>query len=147
VIYTLASLALWITRRPPPLGRFSPRYLLVAGGLLVFYEAAVGLSLGLAANAAETIQIGVVNYLWPTLTVLLSVILARGRGVGRQVVPGMLLGTVGIARVVGGSCGRSRSSSAPWPSRSGSSGRSWWHPRPSSRWTQLPSSPSPVRPQ
>jgi drug/metabolite transporter (DMT)-like permease len=110
LIYTVASVGLWATRRPQRLRSFSVSYLVIAGGLFVFYEIAAGLSLALASSTAQTIQVGVVNYFWPTLTVLLLVVVKRGRGVSRLVVPGILVATAGIIWVVGGDAGLSPTS-------------------------------------
>jgi drug/metabolite transporter (DMT)-like permease len=88
LIYTLAAVGLWVTRRPRRLGSFPLGYLLIGGGLFVVYEVAVGLSLGLASNASQTIQVSIVNYSWPTLAMLLTVMLNRGRGASWLLVPG-----------------------------------------------------------
>ena len=57
---------------------------LVSGGLFVFYEAAISASIGLAASSTQTVELSMVNYLWPSLTVLLNSTAMRGaRGFAR----------------------------------------------------------------
>jgi drug/metabolite transporter (DMT)-like permease len=64
----------------------------------------VGLAVGLAADAAQAIEVSVVNYLWPTGTVLLAALLFRRRSF-LLVLPGALVATTGIALAVGGESG------------------------------------------
>src|SRR5690625_7826702 len=66
-IYTFGTVILMVTRGFPDLRRF-PRIYLVWGALLfVAYELCLALSIGFAQDAAQTIEVGMVNYLWPTL--------------------------------------------------------------------------------
>ncbi len=54
----------------------------------------------------------IVNYLWPTLIVVLSVFARRTRRPNVLIVPGVLIATAGVASVVGGDAGLSFSSIA-----------------------------------
>ena len=66
---------------------------LIVGGLLfVFYESSISLSIGLASSAASSVEVSLVNYLWPTMMVLLAAAFvpsgekrsARNEGIGRD---------------------------------------------------------------
>ena len=110
LVYTVAAAGLWVTR--PPLGtrRAPVLYLVTCGGLFVFYEAALALALGLADTADQAIEVGLVNYLWPSLTVLAAAATAPAAGRGRRVarvLPGVLLAALGAAWAVGGDAGLS----------------------------------------
>ncbi|MDQ7990437.1 MAG: aromatic amino acid DMT transporter YddG [Candidatus Dactylopiibacterium sp.] len=77
ILFTLASVLLWPTRTAP---RDIPRpYLWLGATLFVGYELCFALSLGYARSRAEALEVGMVNYLWPSLTVLCSVLAARQR--------------------------------------------------------------------
>lgn len=102
LIYTLASTVLWLTHRPRGLRRFPLRYLLVCGALFVVYETSLALAVGLADSAEQTLEVSVVNYLWPTFLVLLSLVGRRSGRVHWLVIPGVALATLGTAAVVGG---------------------------------------------
>ena len=75
------------------------RYLLGCGGLFVFYTAAFFLALGLAEDHQQSIALGLVNYLWPALTILFSLPLLHARA-SWVLVPGTLLGLAGMAVVL-----------------------------------------------
>jgi drug/metabolite transporter (DMT)-like permease len=102
LIYTLATGLLWATRRPPSLQSLPLRYVLVCGGLFVVSGVTIGLALGTAVDAHQAIEVGIVNYLWPTLTVLVSVVLPPWQRVRWTIVPGITLAVVGVVWVVGG---------------------------------------------
>jgi drug/metabolite transporter (DMT)-like permease len=105
LIYTLAAGLLWVTRRPRSLRTFPRKYLVIGGALFVLYEVALSLSVGLAADATQAIEVSIVNYLWPTLTVLLSAVANRAQKTSWLIVPGAALATAGIAAAVGGEAG------------------------------------------
>ncbi|MFT4218756.1 MAG: hypothetical protein QM619_16460 [Micropruina sp.] len=86
LIYTLAAIVLWLVRRPTDVRTFPIAYLLIGGGLFVVYEVTVGLAVGWAADGRQAIEVSIVNYLWPTLMVLLTLLVRRGRRVKSPVV-------------------------------------------------------------
>ena len=66
-VVSLTIAAVW----PPGLGRFRglpPRYLWGCGALFVAYASCYCLALGLATDRAQVLGVGLVNYLWPSLT-------------------------------------------------------------------------------
>ena len=57
--------------------RLPALYLFGCGGLFVVYMVSLYLAIGLAANRAQVIEVGIVNYLWPPLMLVLSVPLLK----------------------------------------------------------------------
>ncbi len=74
-------------------------YLLGCGSLFVFYTAAVYLAVGLARSREQLLEIALVNYLWPTATVLCSLLLLNKRA-SIWLVPGTALALAGIFLVI-----------------------------------------------
>ncbi|MDQ4427861.1 MAG: aromatic amino acid DMT transporter YddG [Yokenella regensburgei] len=103
-IYTLSGLLLVFTVGLPNLRQFSLRYFLAGCLLFVSYEICLALSLGYAATRQQAIEVGMVNYLWPSLTVLFA-ILFNGQKSTWVIIPGLLLSLFGISWVLGGEQG------------------------------------------
>ena len=72
LIYTVGGILLLMFRHPAPIREFPKKYLIIGGLLFVFYESSISLSLGLASTDASSVEVSLVNYLWPTMMVLLS---------------------------------------------------------------------------
>ncbi len=103
-IYTVASLILVLTVGFPKLSTFPKRYLLWGGLLFVAYEICLALSIGYANTARQAIEVGMVNYLWPTFTLIAAMLFNKQRA-NWLVVPGFLLSMLGICWVLGGDRG------------------------------------------
>lgn len=54
-------------------------YMLGCGSLFVFYSAAVYLAVGLSKDRNQLLEIALLNYLWPALTILFSIPLLKKR--------------------------------------------------------------------
>jgi drug/metabolite transporter (DMT)-like permease len=65
------------------------RYWLACGGLFVAYAVAYNFGVGMAATRGQLLLFGILNYLWPVLTVLFSAAFQ-----GRRIGPAMIAGTV-----------------------------------------------------
>ena len=104
MIYTLSGLLLLFTVGFPDIRRFPRRYLLAGAALFVCYEICLSLSLGYAATRHQAIEAGMVNYLWPGLTILFA-ILFNGQRTNGWIVPGLLLCIIGVGWVLGGDSG------------------------------------------
>lgn len=104
LIYTVASALLMLTVGPTRVSQLPRRYLYVGGALFVAYELCLSLSLGYANNARQAIEVGMVNYLWPSFT-LTAAILFNGQRTNALIVPGFLLGIIGVCWVLGGDQG------------------------------------------
>ena len=72
-----------------------PRYLYGCGGLFVLYMGSLYTALGSAEGRGQALEVGLINYLWPMLTLLLSIPILRLRATV-WVVPGALLAVAGV---------------------------------------------------
>lgn len=108
LIYTCSSLLLLFTVGIPKLGKFPRSYLIIGCVLFVCYEICLSLSLGFTHNGRQAIEVGMVNYLWPSMTIVLAVIVERQK-TNLLIIPGVILAVVGICRVLGGDQGFSLS--------------------------------------
>ena len=70
-------------------------YLLGCGGLLVVYMALIYMAIGLAPTRRVVIGVGIINYLWPGLTLIFSVPILKKRA-GPLLVPGALAFFLGV---------------------------------------------------
>ena len=61
------------------LGALSPAFVLRCGALFACYELCLYLALGLSRNRAQVVEVALVHYLWPMLTLAFTVIAARMR--------------------------------------------------------------------
>jgi drug/metabolite transporter (DMT)-like permease len=104
MIYTVSSVFLWVFLGAPKLKLFPPRYLLIGGGLFVSYEICLSLALGMANDRTQAVEMGVINYLWPSLTVLMAVFISH-KPVNKLLYPAIALSFFGVAWTVGGNDG------------------------------------------
>ena len=74
-------------------------YLLGCGTLFVSYMILLYLGLGLAQSRQQVLEVNLLNYLWPVLTLLFSVVLL-GKTARWTLAPGTLLALAGIVLVV-----------------------------------------------
>lgn len=96
LIYTVSTLFLLFTMGVPRLKAGSARYVLIGGALFVSYEICLALALGMATDRLQAIEMSVINYLWPALTVLIAVLLSK-RSVSFRVYPSVGLAFLGVA--------------------------------------------------
>lgn len=75
------------------------RYLFGCGFLFVFYTAAIYLAVGLARSREQVLEIALVNYLWPTLTILFSIAILKKHG-RAWLLPGTALALTGVFLVM-----------------------------------------------
>lgn len=104
MIYTCGAILLWFTIGIPNLSQFPRRYLIWGSLLFVAYELCLSLSLGFSHNSKQAIEVGMVNYLWPALTIVLTVLVNKKKA-RWFIIPGILLSLVGIIKVLGGEQG------------------------------------------
>ena len=98
LIYTVGGILLLMFRRPAPIREFPKKYLIIGGLLFVFYESSISLSLGLASTDASSVEVSLVNYLWPTMMV-------HRKHAVVKVLPGAIVATAGVVLAVGGNSG------------------------------------------
>jgi drug/metabolite transporter (DMT)-like permease len=69
------------------------------GLLFVLYEICLSVAIGLAQDRAQSMELGMINYLWPSLTIVLAVLC---RQQARWLWPGVALCIWGLVRVLSG---------------------------------------------
>ncbi len=69
------------------------------GSLFVFYPVAIYLAVGLARDRAQLLEIALVNYLWPALTILFSLPILKQRA-SFWLIPGSALSLTGVLFVM-----------------------------------------------
>ena len=111
MVHLLASALLvpvlaWNVRSSRSLPRPTLRYLVGCGSLFVINLVTVFLALGGATSRSQTVEVGLVNYLWPACTVLLSLWLLGNRATW-GILPGTVLAVLGVALVLTGGKGLS----------------------------------------
>ncbi|HEM8404676.1 TPA: aromatic amino acid DMT transporter YddG [Acinetobacter baumannii] len=74
LIYTLSALLLLIIFRVPNFKLISKKYLILGAILFIAYELCFSFALAYSKTAQQAIEVSIVNYLWPSLTVLAFVI-------------------------------------------------------------------------
>ncbi len=104
LIYTVSSVFLMLVMGVPKFKHFSLRYVLIGGALFVSYEICLALALGMANDRHQALEMAVINYLWPALTVLFAVFLSR-KTVHILVYPSVALAFVGVAWTITGDSG------------------------------------------
>ena len=108
LIYTCSAILLLFTVGLPKIRQFPLSYLILGSILFVCYELCLSLSLGFTHNGRQAIEVGMVNYLWPSMTILLTVIVTRQK-TSPLIIPGVIIAIIGIGRVLGGDQGFSLS--------------------------------------
>ncbi|VVP85605.1 Aromatic amino acid exporter YddG [Pseudomonas fluorescens] len=101
LIYTLGAILLVCLLGKPRLRSTPKLYLVLGSALFVAYEVCLSLALGFASSRNQAIELGVVNYLWPCLTILLAIIM-NGQKARWIIIPGTALALFGILWVVSG---------------------------------------------
>ncbi|GLO61332.1 aromatic amino acid exporter [Vibrio sp. MACH09] len=96
MIYSVASLFLLVSIGIPKLRHFSWSYIVIAGGLFAAYEVCFSLALGYAIDRSQTIEMAVINYLWPSLTVLFA-ILGSKKSISKWIYPSLFIAFFGVA--------------------------------------------------
>lgn len=91
------SFAIYASKRKRlrDLVKISRFYLFGCGVLFIVYTASLFLALGLAETRYQTLELGLVNYLWPALTILFSLVLLRVKA-DLWLIPGTLLAITGV---------------------------------------------------
>ena len=74
-------------------------YLFGCGSAFVFHTTVIYLAVGMATDRGQVLEIALVNYLWPTLTILLSLALLRKHG-SLWLLPGTALALTGVFLVM-----------------------------------------------
>lgn len=84
----------------------SRKYLLIGGAMFVTYEIALAIAVGLAQDRTQSIEVGMVNYLWPCFTIAFAVCVGEAKADSR-LIPGVLLCLSGVVWASAGGKGLS----------------------------------------
>ena len=104
LMYSVAAVLLWISVGPVRLKALPASYRIWGSLLFVSYELCLSLSIGYANSGRQAIEVGMVNYLWPTFTMLAAILFNRQRA-NWLIVPGALVAILVICTVLGGDQG------------------------------------------
>jgi drug/metabolite transporter (DMT)-like permease len=78
----------------PGLRRIPAKYFLVCGSLFTLYMVCLYTSIGLSANRQQAIGVGIINYLWPSLTLAFSVPILK-KNARLTLIPGIITAFAG----------------------------------------------------
>ncbi|WP_404462861.1 aromatic amino acid DMT transporter YddG [Providencia rettgeri] len=101
LVYTIGSIVLVLAMGLPKVKQYPKRYLFWGTLLFVSYEICFVLALGLANNRQQAIELGMVNYLWPSFTIALAVFFNRQRFTVLLAI-GLILAFMGLVWVISG---------------------------------------------
>ena len=101
IIFTVAGVFANVFIGAPSLKTIPRPYLWLGGSLFVLYEVLLAFSIGMAADRRQALELGMINYLWPSLTILFAVIARQQRG-HWCLLPAMLLCLLGIVCIMQG---------------------------------------------
>ncbi len=101
LIFTVAGVLVSVVLGIPKWRKIPPAYMYGCGSLFIAYEICLSLSIGFAQNRQQALELGMINYLWPSLTVTLAVATRQQRA-APWVWPGLALAFVGIGWVMKG---------------------------------------------
>lgn len=101
LIYTLSALLLCLTSGIPRPGHLPRRYLIWGGILFTGYEICLALAIGMAHSRSQSLELGMINYLWPGLTILLALFINQQRS-SLWLWPGLGLAVSGVFQVLRG---------------------------------------------
>ncbi|HAV5002280.1 TPA: drug/metabolite DMT transporter permease [Acinetobacter baumannii] len=104
LIYSVASIILVFMIGMPKFSTIPKSYLWWGSLLFVAYELCFALSIGYAQNSRQAIEVGMINYLWPTFTLLFAIIFNNVKA-NILIIPGCIFALVGICWVLGGNTG------------------------------------------
>lgn len=101
LIYSVSALCLCLARGLPKVSKMPCRYLWIGGALFVTYEIFLALAIGLAHTRGQSLELGMINYLWPSLTIVFALFINKQRA-SPWLWPGLALSLAGIIQVMKG---------------------------------------------
>lgn len=101
LIFTAAAVFSTLILGMPKPSQLPRRYLLIGGALFIGTEISLALSIGMAHHRGQALELVMINYLWPCLTVLLAV-LTRLQRASWLLLPATVLCLLGVVLVVTG---------------------------------------------
>lgn len=104
MIYSLASVLLLFTVGFPKINTIPRSYLFWGSAFFVAYEVCFVLAIGYANSSTQAVEVNIVNYLWPSLTILFSIMFNNQKSTP-LVIPGLIISLLGVCWVLGGDKG------------------------------------------
>lgn len=99
LIYSFSALSILLLNGFPQMSRMPKSYLWGCGSLFVLYEVLFLSSVAFSHDHEQVLMIGMINYLWPRLTVVLA-IFAKQLSYKLPVILGFILAVLGLMMVV-----------------------------------------------
>ncbi len=94
-MYSFSAVLLFALFRIPNLKQIPRKYLFGSTALFVVYEICFSYAIALAQNAQQAIEISLVNYLWPSMTILM-LILFKELNFNKWVILGLGISLAGV---------------------------------------------------
>jgi drug/metabolite transporter (DMT)-like permease len=107
-VYGVSAALALISRARGGAGRPPRKYVVTCGALFVLYAVLLYLAIGRAVDRGQVLAIGLVNYLWPALTLVFSTVLL-GRRARWYLWPATALAVAGVALAL------THATPDPWP--------------------------------
>ncbi|MBQ3033024.1 MAG: aromatic amino acid DMT transporter YddG, partial [Deferribacterales bacterium] len=95
LIYTIGAIAGFILNGIPKISLMPKKYLFLAGSVFVLYEIVFSQAIAVSESSVQTLEVGMINYLWPCLTVLFSIWI-NGVKMRPIVWPGVIITVCGL---------------------------------------------------
>ncbi len=105
LIYSVASVFLLMSFGLPNVRKYPKGYLYSGSVLFISYELCLALSIGYAQTNQQAIEVSMVNYLWPALTIVGAIFLNKQKANFWLLSFGMMLAFWGIGLVLSGNNG------------------------------------------
>lgn len=99
LIYSFSALFILTITGLPKISKMSKTYLLACGALFIGYEIVFLLSIALSQNRDQVMVIAMINYLWPPLMIIFSIV-AKQLNYRWPVILGFILAVIGLMLVV-----------------------------------------------
>lgn len=94
-IYTASSILLFFVVGLPRINRQTMGYLAIGGVMFAAYEVCISLAVGLANDRHQAMEMAIINYMWPALTVLMTTIFSAKKPKA-LFYPGVILAFAGV---------------------------------------------------
>lgn len=104
MLYAVAAACLLVLVGIPKLSTVDRRYLFLGLPMANICSLCFCMAIFFSEGGAQTMEVGMVNYLWPALTLLFAVLFNRVR-TRWWIVPGVILAFTGIVRILAGDAG------------------------------------------
>ena len=104
LMFTVAGLVGALRAGPGLLRGHRPLYLVLGGVFFIAHEMSLALALGIANDRSQSIELGLINYLWPCLIIVLAV-LVREQRASALIIPGVALCLGGVMWALSGGQG------------------------------------------